>query len=149
PFTDRGPESRSAASWNLNETLNWQKGKHSFQFGENFTQINLFLTDQNVVPSISFGVDTTNDPANAMFTTGNFPGASTSDLTNARALYALLTGRVTQINGDARLSEATNQYVYAGPGTQRARMNEFGLFAQDSWRLTPTITANLGVRWEV
>ena len=28
-------------------------------------------------------------------------------------------------------------------------MNEFGLFAQDSWRVTPTLTLNYGVRWEV
>jgi hypothetical protein len=71
-----------------------------------------------MVPSINFGVDTA-DPASAMFTAANFPGASSSQLTYARALYALLTGRVTAINGDARLDEDTGQYVALGPRTQR------------------------------
>jgi len=45
-------------------------------------------------------VEGTGDPADAMFTTANFPGASSTDLANARALYGFLTGRVT--SGAAR-----------------------------------------------
>ncbi len=79
-----------------------------------------------------------------MFTTANFPGASTGNLTDARSLYGLLTGRITAINGTARLSEDTNRYEYLGPRTERVRLNEIGFFAQDSWRFTPTLTLNYG-----
>ncbi len=79
----------------------------------------------------------------------NFAGASTQNLTDARRLYGLLTGRVSAINGTSRLSEATNQYEYLGPRTERVRLNELGLFAQDSWRFTPTLTVNYGLRWEL
>ena len=44
-----------------------------------------------------------------MFNTTNFPGASTANLTEARELYALLTGRVTQIGGTARLDADDRQ----------------------------------------
>ena len=36
-----------------------------------------------------------------------------------------------------------------GPNFSRSnRYHEFGLYAQDSWKLRPTFTLNLGVRWE-
>ena len=55
------------------------------------------------------------------------PGASTAQLNNARALYALLTGRVSQILGNARLNEDTNQYQYLGNGFQRGHDAAVGL----------------------
>jgi len=147
--TETAPSARAAGNWNIDENLTWLKGKHSFSFGANFTQVSLWLNNQTLVPSVSFGVDTTNDPANAMFTTTNFPGAANADLNDARFLYALLTGRVTSINGTARLNGDTGQYVYLGPGVQRGRMNELGMFAQDQFRLSPTVTLNLGLRYEI
>ena len=146
--TETAPSARLGNNWNLDEKVNWLKGKHNFTFGAGFTQVNSVVENQTLVPTITFGVDT-NDPANGMFTTANIPGASNTDLTNARALYALLTGRVTQITGNVRLDEATGQYVFLGKGVQRGRMNEFGLFAQDSWRVSPTLTLSGGVRWEL
>ena len=48
---------------------------------------------------MTFGVQSVVDPADAMFTAANFPGASSTVLNNARSLYGYLTGRV---NGDQR-----------------------------------------------
>jgi hypothetical protein len=147
--TSAGPSSRNASDWNVDNILNWQKGRHAIQFGGSFTQINTWVRDQTVVPGITIGFDQTNDPANSMFTTANFPGASNAQLNNARQLYALLTGRLTSINGNVRLNESTNQYEYLGKRTRRGRMNEFGVFAQDQWRMTPALTVNAGLRWEL
>jgi hypothetical protein len=143
------PEERSTTNWNIDNTLNWLRGSHSLSFGGSFTQLNHARTISNVVPNILFGTDPNDDPAAAMFSTANFPGASTTNLSQARQLYGLLTGRVIQINGFARLNEDTNEYAYLGPRTERVRMNEVGLFAQDSWRMTPNVTVNYGVRWEL
>ena len=48
--------------------------------------------------------------------------------TRAR-LYAILTGRVSEIRGIARLNEDNGQYEYLGQGMQRARQREIGLLA--------------------
>jgi hypothetical protein len=143
------PSWRNTSNWSIDNTLSWLRGNHSLSLGGSFQQI---FHDQNtttVASSINFGVNTNNDPANAMFTTANFPGASTGTLNNARALYGLLTGRVTSITGTGRLDGETNQYVYNGFLNRQSRMREFGIYAQDSWRMTPTFTLNAGVRWQV
>lgn len=117
-------------------------------FGASLTNINFWSWSQAQVPSITLATDAT-DPANAMFTTANFPGASATDLTNARNIYAVLTGRVTQIGASAILNEKTLEYTYLGANVQRGRQREYGFFAQDSWRANQNLTLTAGVRWEV
>jgi len=150
--TNAGPTSRNGKSLNIDNTVNWIRGSHSMQIGGSFSRVNGWMKNQTLVAALTLGVDQTNDPANAMFTStagGNFPGAAAGDLTNARALYALLTGRVTQIGSSARLDGPTGQYVYLGVGRTREHQDEIGLFMQDSWRLKPNLTLNAGLRWQV
>jgi hypothetical protein len=140
------PQSRNANSLLIDDTLNWLKGSHSLSFGGAFTQYDIWANDVMLVPTISFGV-LTNDPASTLFTAANLPGASQTQLTAASNLYALLTGRVTAITGNARLDAGTGKYVYVGPGLQEGRLREYEVFAQDRWRLRPNLTLNLGVRY--
>ncbi|MBO0721454.1 MAG: TonB-dependent receptor, partial [Blastocatellia bacterium] len=126
----------------------WTRGSHSLNFGANFTQVNYFQSLQTFAPSITFGVDTS-DPASNMFNNTNLPGASTTDIANARGLYATLIGSITSITASSFLDEESGKYVYNGLRVRRARMREMGVFAQDSWRMKPNLTFNYGLRWEV
>jgi hypothetical protein len=147
-YVGRNPNERDAPTYVVENTLNWLKGRHSVTMGGTFTQIDFDYTTGNIVPTISFGVDQS-DPATALFTTANFPGAASSDLANARDLYAVLTGRVTGINGAAVLDGDTGKYVYMGRAQRLAHMREFGAFVQDSWRVRPGLTVNGGIRYEL
>jgi hypothetical protein len=139
---------RNTVNWNIDNNLSWLKGAHSVNLGFSFTQLSHDQHGSNAVPTLGLGVDNTNDPARTLFNQTNFPGASNTDLNNARALFALLTGRVTSVGGTGRL-DTTGRYVYLGDLNTKSRMNEIGAFIQDSWRLTPTFTLNAGARYEV
>ena len=90
------PNTRNTPTWNIENTLSWLKGSHSLSFGGAFTQVTADSDAWSTAPTITMGVNEANDPANGLFTTANFPGASNANLTSARELYALLTGRVTE-----------------------------------------------------
>lgn len=148
PTVVNAPSRRNPLFRTFSDTLNWTRGAHSLSFGGQYTEVKLTYNAQTLAPTINFGVNT-NDPANALFNTTNFPGASTTDLNNARGLYAVLTGRVIAINANARLVEETGQYQYLGNAFERSHQKEIGFFAQDSWRARPNLTLNYGLRWEV
>ncbi len=147
-YVARNPNTRDAPTYLIEDTLNWLKGAHSLSIGGTWTQINFSLDTGSIVPTISFGVDSS-DPANDMFNTANFPGASGTDLTNARNIYSVLTGRVSAVNGSAVLDGTTGDYVYMGRAKREALMREMGLFIQDSWKVRPGLTINAGIRHEL
>jgi hypothetical protein len=148
-WTTNGPSWRAAPTINIDESLSWLKGNHNFNLGGSFIRSSAWENAQQIVPGIGLGFNTQNDPANSMFNTTNFPGASSGDLNDARAIYAMLTGRISSITGQAALDPATNRYVAFGPRRREGYINVISAFAQDSWRVTPTLTLNYGLRYDV
>ena len=142
-----GPQRRNSPVKQFTDTLNWVKGNHSWSFGANVTRVNFWQQLVTVVPSAAFVPSSTLDPAgfNA-FSSLNFAGNAVQ--TGAASLYAVLAGRLSAINANARLSEDTLKYTYLGDLTSRAQSTEWGIFAQDSWRIRPNITLTLGLRFE-
>lgn len=140
------PSSREASTKVLEDTFTWLKGPHSLSMGAGMTQVDLWLKNQTMVPSLSFDV-ITGDPMLAFFNSTNFPGAATADITSARQIYAMMTGRISAITATARLDEDTNKYVYSGAATARGRQREFDFFVQDNWRVRPNLSVNLGLRY--
>jgi len=145
----RTPQPRNTTTWSVSNDLSWLRGAHSLTFGGSLNGVHNRGNVYDVAPQINMGFDTTNDPAVGMFTTANFPGATAANLTTARDLYALLTGRVTSTTATARLDAATGKYVYLGELEQKAKTMAIAAYASDAWRVTPTLTINAGLRWDV
>jgi hypothetical protein len=140
---------RSAYQYTVDETLTWLKGNHSITYGGSAFLGRAWDDNQQQVTGINLRFDTTNDPAAALFNATNFAGASAAQLTDARELYALLTGRVGAVTGQAALDPDTNQYTLNGKRRRAGKLNNYAAFIQDSWRLTPTVTVNAGLRYDV
>jgi hypothetical protein len=148
PYPSSAHSAREGSTRVVEDTLSWLKGRHSLAMGASFTRGQVWQWNQQLVPTVGFGV-VTGDSADTMFNTTNFPGASSTELGYARNLYALLTGRVSALGREARIGDDGTTYTILGPSNQYGRIWQIGSFLQDSWRLRPDLTVNGGLRWEV
>jgi hypothetical protein len=149
-----GGSRRNTPTKDLSNTMSWLKGQHIVTFGGNWTQVNLW--DQGIgnetIPTMTIGIDSAaNDPihnggSTDIFNNTTFPGATQAILDDAAALYADLTGRVSNISKSVALSSAGT--YGANPSVDHLRMREYGLFVQDSWKVRSNFTVNVGLRYE-
>ncbi|HZU25520.1 MAG TPA: TonB-dependent receptor, partial [Bryobacteraceae bacterium] len=111
--------------YRINDTLDWVKGKHSMRFGI------------DVRPQIY-------EPGVLNNTTGsiNFARAETAGTVLTNGLSG--NGIASMLLG---LADSGNVNAYASQA--RWRENYWALFAQDSFKITPTLTLNYGLRWDV
>src|SRR5262249_10768786 len=125
------------------------KGAHTITTGGNVLISNATSSSQQIVTGISLGFNTDFDPAIGLFNTTNFPGASSDNLSAARATYAVLTGRASSVNSQAVLDPSTGRYVALGTVTKEGGIKVYGSFLPDSWRLKPHVTLTGGLRYDV
>lgn len=150
-------ETRTTIAWvpvnNLVDNLNWNKGKHDFQFGVNWRLIH----QNHITNANSFN----NASSNPYWLGGNPPDPSTitglpvdngfSD--SYEIAYANLVGTVPSVtdqynyvlsnNGTGNLL-ADGDYV-----TRHFKSNEYEYYLQDSWKPMPTLTLTFGIRHSI
>ncbi len=139
-------------NYQYGDNITWIKGKHSFKGGVQLRLVSLagfnFGASQTV-PIVGIG-----NPALAQITninTGANPIAGIgSNATLATALLENLSGATSgaqQLN----ISPGGANPIFL-PGQQpyhNYHQNEFDWFFKDDWKITPSLTLNLGVRWEL
>ncbi len=147
------PFIRNNPVYQFKDNFTWLKGKHSISIGASWLHSSFYETSWNApggggVTQYNLGV-ASSDPINSsVFTNANFPAIASTDLANAAQLYATLTGRLSLISGGLNVDENTHQYTPFAPITQRFAYTTSGIFAQDSFHVTPHLTLNYGLRWQ-
>ncbi len=140
---------RNNPVYNLVDNVHYQRGNHSFTFGGNYIRaiVHQGTLGDAGTPRFSFGV-VGSDPVNAIFNPTTLPGISNDARNDALALYALLTGRISNVAKSVNVNETSKQYAEDKPVTIREKQTSFGLYFQDSWRMSRSLTFNYGLRWD-
>lgn len=148
---------RTSPTYDFSDNLTWIKGNHTMTFGGQYKIIKTKDNSNNQFrPQVTLGVQAQDTPLlantvggafNSTAANPNFPGASATEIAEAAAIYAMLTGRVSGYNTNAYLG-ADGQYKLNGPLYREVRQDTYGVYAQDSWRIRPNLTVSFGVRWQ-
>ena len=153
PFRASSQSRRNTPVATFADNLTWIKSSHLLNIGGTYTRTKSWQQSVGtpLFPTVNFANSTT-DPVNngttSLFDTTNFPNSSTTNRSDAASMYAMLTGRVSSVGRSVTLDENTLQYAHAG-SVDRNHMKEMALYVQDSWRTSPSLTLNYGVRWDV
>ncbi len=119
---------------------------HTIRFGGQlqFQEVDAY-NEASIVPTYSLGTNTNTPTLSATQFTG---GISTTQLATANALMALLGGVVSSGAQSFNVADKTSGFK-AIQRFQDFRYGDHSIFAQDSWRVKPSFTLTLGLRYEL
>jgi hypothetical protein len=127
-LTDPTPRRELDQTFTFSDTVSWSRGKHNWRFGGDYRRIlQSFRSARNAEGSFVF-----TGFATSQFASGS--GASVADTGYDFADFLLGLPQQTT------LQSGTNSYNF--------RANSFDVFAQDDFRFRPSLSFNLGLRYE-
>jgi len=144
---DNDPQRRIAPLYVFGDSLHWIKGKHEIKFGgeSRFVSSNAF-SSFDVIPRVQLGIG--NDFLGIIgLDSTSIPGLGPNEA-SAQTLLTDLSGSVDNI---FQTFNAAGRPLAFQPGVSQQRtwrQREFSLFLQDDFKLEPSLTLNLGLRYE-
>jgi hypothetical protein len=161
PLTDNPENSflsqgRTTKLYNIQDNAVFSWRNHSFRFGG----------QDNIYRIVSFGaasiptyfLDNSNFP-NFGFVPAGTPGAPASltipglsdpnQIATANALQSELAGLVGESQNTFNVTSKTSGFVPGAPLINTLNYNNLSFYVADQWRVRPTLTINLGVRYEL
>ncbi len=143
------PQGRDTRTWSVNDNVSWQRGAHSFRFGFQSQYIRIRQYNQfNVIPTIALGFNTRNSGLLDL-NSGDFAaGISSGDLTAARNLLASLAGLANTLTQEFNIRTAGGQFEPV-PNVNNWEFDTYSGYFGDTWRVSPRMTVNAGLRWDL
>lgn len=151
---------------NFNDDISWARGNHTWQFG---TQIGILRNpESNSNLSFSSGVanpdwlqnsglsQNSSSPLNPSYIdpkTGlpayGLPGVDSSFVSNYDYPMTALLGMIPLVNANYNYDRSGQALSQGTPVSRRFGEDSYELYAQDSWKVKPNLTVNLGLRYSL
>lgn len=153
PGTGCAQQGNSSPLYTYADTLSWVKGKHGFKggFEMRFGNSKGWASPTAPIPQAAGGPG--NNPNNAFSNSTNFPQFTTNNQALANQLLYFLTGSVSSVQQIYFLQNSQDltrweDFLSVDRKIIDTRQNEFAVFFKDDWKLRPSFTLNLGLRYE-
>ena len=137
--------SRTTPTYNIVDDVSWVKGNHTWQFGANIRTI------RNSRISFDKSFDSAITNASFYDESGGVLNIAIPDIegsrSSAQAALAAVIGRYPEYGGNFNFG-SDGSILPQGEGIGRLfATEEYELYAQDSWRVRPSLTLTLGLRY--
>jgi hypothetical protein len=137
--------------WTYADSLSWTKSRHTFKGG---AELRMASTDG--YSSVNFRPVAAGGAGNFPVTnieTALIPGLIGNNLTRARNLLLTLSGSLSSVSQSFRANSPTateflDMKQLNAPPSRLTTTNEWSAFFKDDWKIRPSLTLNLGLRYE-
>jgi hypothetical protein len=146
PEVNTQEQGRDTKNYNIQDNADWLRGNHSFRFGAQAQFVQDDTTSRfDTVPRYILGTGTGTPGLVASQFAG---GISNAQLGTANALLALLGGIVAGGTQTFNPTTRSSGFVPNAPQAFKYRFDVYSFYFADQWRVSPSFTLNLGLRYE-
>ncbi len=151
PFYDNANNGRQTPVYQFIDNLTYTRGGHLIKTGFDIRLLRgRRYNFAGTIPTVDLSI-TDNNPGLAI---SNFPGivnstsGSAASVNFANNLLNNLTGAIRRVSQSFNAADRDTGFVSGAPVRREYRTEEFDFYVQDTWKVRPNLTLNLGLRYE-
>jgi hypothetical protein len=148
PYSSASSQRRRVPIPVIRDDFNWTVGNHNFGFGGTFKFIKTNSQLVNDFSTYTLGLGGNTATLNSALRPTNLRAGTTASTTYDRA-FALALGHVAAIGSNYNYNNQGTQLAQGTGAVRRYRYFQTELYFGDQWRVSPKLTLDYGVRYQL